>query len=621
MLNRLGVSLRVATIATLALTLALGAWLRVSDANWDRGDHLHPDERYLSIVADNIHWPGSLGQYLDVHDSPLSPYNTEPGRSYVYGTLPLFGTKAAAAIVGREGYGRLNVLGRTLSAILDTASILLVFFLARMLFEREGARAATAGALLAAALYAGTVAAVQQSHFFTVDPWLVFFTLLAITLAVLQTRRAATGHPPRFPPLLIGVGAAVGLAVACKVSGALVAVPVAVALLGQTALTVRWADGAEAVLRFAAGSLAVLVSAYVAYRAVDPYVFAHSSWLDLTVDGHLRAALGEQHDLLGGKILFPPAYQWLLSKPVWAPVENLVVWQLGPALGAAALAGVVLLCWRVGASLVEFVRGRGNRVAEAPPGAVADLTVRLLLLIFVLAVFFYFATLFAHTGRYLVSILPLLCVIAATAVVALGTRRPLAGALAAVLVVVPTFLYAFAFHHVYAATNTRVAASEWIVRQVPEGSTLANEHWDDSLPVGGAAAAYKGVVLPVFDADDDTKIAKLYDGLSKADYYVVSSPRAWKTIGRLPGRFPIMARYYRLLFEGRLGFTRVARFESYPELFGVQLRDQRAEEAFWVYDHPPVSIFRRSERLSAAEFRRRLCRSLHAPGCPSTRSS
>jgi hypothetical protein len=119
----------------------------------------------------------------------------------------------------------------------------------------------------------------------------------------------------------------------------------------------------------------------------------------------------------------------------------------------------------------------------------------------------------------------------------------------------------------------------------------------------------------VFEADDAAKIAKLHAALSRADYYVVSSPRAWKTIGRLPERFPIMARYYRLLFSDKLGFRRVAHFESYPELFDVRLRDGRAEEAFWVYDHPPVSIFRSGERLSAAEFRRLLCGPLHAAAC------
>ena len=133
---------------------------------------------------------------------------------------------------------------------------------------------------------------------------------------------------------------------------------------------------------------------------------------------------------------------------------------------------------------------------------------------------------------------------------------------------------------------------------MPPGKRIANENWDDSLPVGSLAQQYTGHVLPVFDADDSAKPRKLYDGLATADYYFVSSPRAWRTIGRLPDRFPLMVRYYRQLFAGRLGFTRVAEFVSEPELFGVQLHDIDAEEAFWVYDHPPVYIYKQDRALS-----------------------
>ena len=96
---------------------------------------------------------------------------------------------------------------------------------------------------------------------------------------------------------------------------------------------------------------------------------------------------------------------------------------------------------------------------------------------------------------------------------------------------------------------------------------------------------------------------------------MLSSPRAWNTIGRLPGRFPLMTRFYDELFAGRLPFKRVATFESYPSLLGLELRDRRAEEAFWVYDHPPVTIFRRTAPLDWETFRTQLCPRPVAPHC------
>jgi hypothetical protein len=77
-----------------------------------------------------------------------------------------------------------------------------------------------------------------------------------------------------------------------------------------------------------------------------------------------------------------------------------------------------------------------------------------------------------------------------------------------------------------------------------------------------------------------------------------------------------MSRFYRQLFAGRLGFSRVAEFTSEPELLGVRLHDLGAEEAFWVYDHPPVRIYRRAGSLSWPAFRRALCEPAPSPpGC------
>src|SRR5262249_34904901 len=159
-------------------------------------------------------------------------------------------------------------------------------------------------------------------------------------------------------------------------------------------------------------------------------------------------------------------------------------------------------------------------------------------------------------------ITPFLAVAASYALVRLLGRRPRLLAGVAGFVVVATALYAVAFEHVFVQTNTRIAASQWMVEHLPAGSRIANEHWDDSLPVGSRAQGFTLAELPVFEPDDATKLDKLYTVLAASDYYVVSSPRAWKTIGRLPDRFPLMSRFYRELFAGKLGFERVASFTS-----------------------------------------------------------
>jgi hypothetical protein len=598
---------RHTALVLLALVVVAGGWLRLSGTNWDDGGHLQPDERYLSIVAANIRWPGSVGGYLDVRTSPLSPYNTEAGRTYVYGTLPLFATKLAATALGRDDYGRLNIVGRRLSALADMLTVILIYLTALVALEKFGRMRAATGALLAAALYAASVAAIQAAHFFTVDSWTVLLTLVTFYLAAVSVRSGVPASSARFSLRVAIVGVALGLTVACKLSGAFVAIPVLVAVLGRGVLASKWASSREVAMRVGADLLMVATAAYGAFRAVFPYAFASSNWLDVSVSGYFRSAVGTQQDALHGKSLYPPAYQWLLSPRLWDPLKNLVVWQLGVPFGLVALAGLGVVGIAVARSVSAVIRGRGRASAPQTATAVVTPTVQLMTLAFVTIVFFYVGSLFAHTGRYLLPVMPLLAVAAAFGLIALfGARYRLVLAVGAA-VVAATSAYAIAFHHIYAVENTRMAASDWIVAHVPARATIVNEYWDDSLPVGARAQRYVSVQLPVFDADDETKLKKLYDGLEGADYYVLSSPRAWKTIGRLPSRFPLMARFYDSLFDNRLGFSPAARFTVYPQLFGVTLDDLGAEETFWVYDHPPVMIFRHVRRLSWNDFWAQLC--------------
>ena len=68
-------------------------------------------------------------------------------------------------------------VGRVLSALVDLFSVVLVYAIGSRLFKKPVG-------LLAAAFTAFTVLNIQQSHFFTMDTFSSFFTLLAIYFAV-----------------------------------------------------------------------------------------------------------------------------------------------------------------------------------------------------------------------------------------------------------------------------------------------------------------------------------------------------------------------------------------------------------------------------------------------------
>ena len=153
------------------------------------------------------------------------------------------------------------------------------------------------------------------------------------------------------------------------------------------------------------------------------------------------------------------------------------------------------------------------------------------------------------------------------------------------------------------------------------GAEVANEgDWDDGLPLRvDGYDAFGGIYPPglnfnMYWDDNQDKLNRFRGILNNTEYIFMSSNRQWASLTRIPERFPLTTAYYRNLlgcppekdiiwcysvaqpgqFKGRLGFELVKVFQSDPRLGPLQLNDQFAEEAFTVYDHPKVFIFRKT---------------------------
>jgi hypothetical protein len=169
---------------------------------------------------------------------------------------------------------------------------------------------------------------------------------------------------------------------------------------------------------------------------------------------------------------------------------------------------------------------------------------------------------------------------------------------------------ALAFSTVYAAENTRVQASRWIYAHVPPGSHIVRELNDTPLPLAlpGAPAPDQAYTLSALrllgDQSSAEVAAMLQSQLSAADFVIVGSGRSWRTVPRLPWRYPVQIRYYDLLFSGQLGFTPVYTASAYPTLGPFAVRDDHEpfDLSFTEYDHPAVRIFQKQRPLSPAEW-------------------
>lgn len=127
---------------------------------------------------------------------------------------------------------------------------------------------------------------------------------------------------------------------------------------------------------------------------------------------------------------------------------------------------------------------------------------------------------------------------------------------------------------------------------------------------------YYGLELFIVAEDDENKRQTLLTLLDQADYLTLSSNRFYDTLSRIPYRWPLTLDYYRALFDGSLGFELVHQWESYPRIpeLGLEWKNQvlptddlaawmnefEAEEAFHVYDHPAVFVFRKTPAYSPA---------------------
>ena len=123
---------------------------------------------------------------------------------------------------------------------------------------------------------------------------------------------------------------------------------------------------------------------------------------------------------------------------------------------------------------------------------------------------------------------------------------------------------------------------------------------------------YTGLNMPMSNEDDEGKRAQMINILNQVDYLSVSSNRFYDSFRRIPTRWPMSLQYYDALFSGELGFELVDTFESFAEVGPFVWRDQilptddvpdwlnefESEEAFSVYDHPTVFVFRKTEAYS-----------------------
>ncbi len=589
----------------LLLILALAAFLRLQNINWDGGHYLHPDERFLAMVASAMHLPTSLAQYLDPASSPFNPANIGY-KFYVYGLLPVSVAKLTAIFMQADTYGHFSSIARVLSGLADLLVVVVVYKILE-LFEK---RYRWNGAIkyYGAFLYAISVLPIQLSHFFTVDTFLNFFMVtsfyFSLKYALLdpasRVENRAKGQPKSHIGVLILSAIFLGLAIASKITAFLI-LPLNLYFLFFTILSRSYQGGRliEVIKRL---TIYILI-AYATVRLADPYLFQSANLLDPTPSHLFVTNIAQLKALSDPNGWFPPGIQWISKTPVLFSLENLMLWGLGPVQFLLVLVGV------------GWILKQQTVISKPLKVKYSEI---LVILGWVIGYFIYQGAQFAQTMRYFLPLYPFFALFGAFGLEKiLNFQFSILNSQFKRILFNMTFfmillLWPLAFTSIYFRPHSRVAASQWIYQNIDETSLILSEHWDDALPLSLSGETKRYVIkeLPVFGQDTAQKWSEMEALFEGGDYYILSSNRVWGSIMAVPQKYPIQAKFYEDLFAGRTRWHKVAEFTSYPslgignwlaprslgEVGELDIPDDSSDESFTVYDHPKVMIFKKAIR-------------------------
>ncbi len=531
----------------------IGAIFRFWNIGWDSFHIFHPDERAILMVAGGLRFP-------------FNP------RFFAYGSLPIYLIRAASEILSLFSKNiiptemrYLAICGRTISALLATLTIPLIYLISKRVFNRVVG-------IVTALLFAGAVISVQNAHFATVDTTLVFFITLIVYLSLVIFER----HKMR-DYILFGI--TMGLALATKFTALSVFPLLFLAHFMRSkekGIAILKPDIPNSLPYIGAALLSMLITTLI---SAPYYLFDFKNFL---------SSINEQREILvSGVRNMPFVLQYVHTIPYIYQFKHYLLWSVGWPMGMLSLVGFVYILfwsWRN--------RNRGGI---------------LLILLWFIPYLLYIGLWKAKFSRYLLPLVPFFCMFGAKLIydiyIAFSKRKIRVAVVWVSLVIVSlNFAYALSFLNIYRSLHTRIQGSKWIYENIPKGSVLLTEHWDEELPAGidgDRREDYNIRTLSIYELPDDKlKMDYLIGNLLKGDYIAISSNRLYKAVLNVSERYPVTSLYYKLLFSERLGFRLINVFTSHPKILGLEIIDDLADESSLNYDHPKVLIFKKYREVS-----------------------
>lgn len=536
------------TAILLFLLIGVSAFFRFYNLDWDGGNYFHPDERNIANAVTKIHF-----------FSQLDP------QFFAYGGFTIYLYRFAGDLLSlltkdiswTTNWGNINIVGRIFSAFFSTLTIIPLYFLAKQLFDKKTA-------LISAALFAFTVTSIQTAHYAVTES---LITLIGVTISlfsILSYRKMRL-----FYTLILGI--LIGIGVASKTSA------LSFIIIPFLSYFISFVGEKKIKLTIILKHLFVfLLTGFLVFLIFSPYTFLNFNKFIESMKYESGVATGSLPVVY--TLQFDHTISYLFQ------ITNLF-WQIGPLVFFSIL----------GFTFIIFKAFKNRKEDKR-------------LLIFIVSPLLYFMYIgLWHTKfiRYMMPMVPFLVISAAFLLNEISSKFKLLGNILIVITISVTIFWVIAFFSIYTKPQTRISASKWFYKNVPTNAKVLGEQWDDGLPIpigSSSPTKYKITQLAMYKPDNEQKVNYLSFYLSNSDYIIFNSRRLYGTLINLSDKYPITSKYYKLLFEGKLGYEKVAEFTSYPSFLGLTINDDKSEETFQVYDHPKVMILKNTKHFSIEKF-------------------
>ncbi|MFN4212882.1 MAG: glycosyltransferase family 39 protein [Microgenomates group bacterium] len=559
---------------SLFLIFILAFFPRFYGINWDSGFHLHPDERMLIMVAERINFFDQLNPQF-----------------FNYGSLPIYLLKGLSQLsdfifkTNLANYNGMLYLGRILSVIFDLLTVIFVYKTVLILFPNIKYSISTI-AFFSSFFYAIAFFPIQNTHFFISDVFLTCFLTFLIYLLLSYFKNDRIKIKSNKLKETVVIACVFAMAFSSKLT-AIIFYPIV--------LTV--------IFFVAKNRLSRLINLLIFNFGLLIFNFIFMPFAFLDYKKFLNDVI-LQVKMNNNPYIFPYTLQYVNTFPYLYYLKNMFFWGLGPIISFLCLIGFVSFLFQ----LSKIINQNDKEKSKLLPC--------LLYLAFYLFYFLVIGRSSVKFMRYMLPLYPFLATMAGLGAYQISNIKYQKYILKIknnsfsisqflnFLIFFSTLLWTLTFINIYSQPHTRISATEWILKNIPAGSNLAVEHWDDRLPLLGGEK-YNFLEMTLYDQpDDERKWFILYEKLKLADYIIIASHRLYLPLQKLADCrkykicYPKTAEYYRKLFNGKLGFSKIAEFAVYPKfsIFNFQflINDKEADESFTVYDHPKVMVFKKN---------------------------